>query len=266
MSSPADNPTPEAPEKPAPLLHDEPLEPTTPNPDPDPDQNEPEPEAIDSGPHPEREPEPIEISAGPFQLAESTDDERAHDAANRRKLRTVLLAALLVIILAGAVTLAVIGFRVNSQRHTTLSTPATIGTLTLDDSEDAAATAEYLRSAISAEITMDKAVGAVYTTPDDKSVLFFGGTRLLWSPDDELETAFTLLGDEEGTVTNIHDVEPGDFGGTMQCGITKSDGTDLQVCGWADHGSLAVAMFLNRTPEEAATLMQTIRTATQTRN
>ncbi|WP_127546920.1 hypothetical protein [Actinoplanes sp. OR16] len=215
---------------------------------------------------PQAEPEPIEISAGPFQLAETSDDERDHEAANRRKVRTVLLSGLLVITAAGLATLAYVGWQVNSQRHTTLSTPATIGTLTLDDSDDATATADYLRSAISAEITMDKAVGAVYTTPDDKNVLFFGGTRLLWSPGTELENAFTLLGDEEGTVTDIHDVPAGDLGGTMKCGTTKSDGTDLQVCGWADHGSLAVAMFLDRSSTEAAPLMQTIRAATQTRD
>jgi hypothetical protein len=224
----------------------------------------PEPSPV-SEPSPLSEPAPIEIDAGPFQLGEATEDERTHEAANRRKLRTVLMAGLLVVALGGAGTLAYVGWQVNTQRHTTLSVPATIGSLTLDDSEDATATADYLRSAISAEITMDKAVGAVYTTNDDKNVLFFGGTRLLWSPDNELESAFTLLGDEEGTVTGIEDVDAGELGGTMQCGVTKSDGTDLQVCGWADHGSLAVAMFLDRTATEAAGLMKDIRNATQTR-
>jgi hypothetical protein len=223
-------------------------------------ESQPEPH-LDSHP----EPRPIEINAGPFQLGETTDDERSHEAANGRKVRRVLLGGLLVVIVAGVATLGYVGWQVNTQRHTTLSVPSTIGTLSLDDGEDAAATADYLRSAISAEITMDKAVGAVYTSSDDKSVLFFGGTRLLWSPDSELESAFTLLGDEEGTVGEIRDVDAGELGGTMQCGVTKSDGTDLQVCGWADHGSLAVAMFLDRTPTEAAGLMKDIRAATQTR-
>lgn len=211
------------------------------------------------------QPEPVEIDAGPFHLAETSDDQERRQAGSRRTIRTVLLGALLVIIVAGAVTLGYVGWQVNTQRHAALSTPPTIGDLTLDDSEDATATAEYLRSAISAEITMDKAVGAVYTSPDDKTVLFFGGTRLLWSPDTELENAFTLLGDEEAPVTDLQDVDPGSLGGTMRCGTTTSDGTPLSICGWADHGSLAVAMFPDRAQSEAAALMSRIRAGTQTR-
>ncbi|MEU8244602.1 hypothetical protein AB0C07_40635 [Actinoplanes missouriensis] len=216
---------------------------------------------------PADKPSPIEISAGPFQLTEpaAADDKRPPNPAGR-KVRMVLLGTLLVAIGAGSVTLGYVGWQVNTQRHTTLSTPSTIGDLTLDDSEDAGSTADYLRSAISAEITLDKAVGAVYTGADERNVLFFGGTKLLWSPDKELDNAFTLLGDEESPVTGLTDVDAGDLGGTMKCGTTTSDGTTLAVCGWADHGSLAVAMFLDRTESDAATLMRQIRTATQTRN
>ncbi|MBB2948143.1 hypothetical protein FB565_007914 [Actinoplanes lutulentus] len=209
------------------------------------------------------EPEPIEINAGPFQLAETSEEDTPK---NRRNVRKIVLSGLLAVSLVGAATLGYVAWQVNTQRHTTLSTPPTIGTLQLDDSEDAAATADYLRSAISAEITMDKAVGAVYTGSDNRSVLFFGGTALLWAPDKELENAFTLLGDEEGSVTGVDDVDPGDLGGTMKCGTTNSEGTTLTVCGWADHGSLAVAMFLDRTEPEAATLLRQIRKATQTRD
>ncbi|MEU4563760.1 hypothetical protein AB0F72_35740 [Actinoplanes sp. NPDC023936] len=226
-------------------------------------------------------PSPIEISDGPFRLAEpgpatsagsagpadeSADGGKRPPTTTGRKVRTVLLGALLVAIGAGSVTLGYVGWQVNTQRHTTLSIPSTIGDLTLDDSEDASSTAEYLRSAISAEITMDKAVGAVYTGADERNVLFFGGTRLLWSPDEELEKAFTLLGDEESPVTGLNEVDAGELGGTMKCGTTTSDGTNLAVCGWADHGSLAVAMFLDRPESDAATLMRQIRTATQTRD
>ena len=38
------------------------------------------------------------------------------------------------------------------------------------------------------------------------------------------------------------------------------------VCGWADHGSLALAMFPGRSEGDAATLLSQIRDATQKRN
>ena len=52
----------------------------------------------------------------------------------------------------------------------------------------------------------------------------------------------------------------------MKCGTTKSDGTDMPVCGWADHGSLALAMFPGRTETDSAKLLQDIRSAAQTRS
>ena len=51
----------------------------------------------------------------------------------------------------------------------------------------------------------------------------------------------------------------------MKCGTTKTDSGPLTVCGWADHGSLALAMFNNRTESEAAKVMVDIRKATETR-
>jgi hypothetical protein len=213
---------------------------------------------------------PFELSAtdngdSAFSLT-GPDDSEAPAAPQPRTARTVVLASLLVVALAGAGTLAWFGWQVNSQRQTTLSTPAKIGALTLDDSEQATSTADYLQAALNAEIPMDKAVGAVYSGGDEKSVLFFGGTTLLWSPESDLDSAFDLVNDEQSTIAGLKEVDPGDFGGTMKCGVARSqtDG-DLAVCGWADHGSLALAMFPNRAESEAAPLMREIRAATQTR-
>ncbi|GGN87017.1 hypothetical protein GCM10010112_69200 [Actinoplanes lobatus] len=217
---------------------------------------------------------PLELSATPddpdsdnaFGLTAAESDDTDRPTKPRSRTRTIVLASLLAVTVAGAGTMAVFGWRINSQRNTTLATPTSIGSLTLDDSEEAAATADYLQTALSAEIPMTKAVGAVYTGADKKSVLFFGGTSLFWSPSSELGTAFDLVGDDQGAVTGISDVEAGDLGGTMKCGVTHSSEGDLTVCGWADHGSLALAMFPNRTPAEAAPLMLQIRSATQTRS
>jgi hypothetical protein len=64
----------------------------------------------------------------------------------------------------------------------------------------------------------------------------------------------------------VHGVEAGSLGGTMQCGTTASTDGDISVCGWADHGSLAVALFPGRTEDESAALMRTFRDAAQKRD
>ncbi|WP_430782241.1 hypothetical protein [Actinoplanes sp. G11-F43] len=212
---------------------------------------------------------PFEITADDgdtaFRISDAPSDEPAEPAPNR-KARTVVLGSLLAVALAGLGTVGWFGYQVNSQRHTNLATPATIGPLTLDDSEQATATSDYLQTALSAEISMDKSVGGVYTSPDERTVLFFGGTTLLWSPGSDLDSAFDLVSDDESGVSGLKEVDAGDFGGTMKCGVAKSADGDLTVCGWADHGSLALAMFADRTEAEAAPLMRELRSAIQTRS
>ena len=217
---------------------------------------------------------PLELSSGdssdtPFRLTAPHSDEpgpATEGAPRNRRTRTIVLSGLLVAALAGAAAIGWWGWQVNTQRQTNLATPTKIGALTLDDSEQAAATADYLQTALSAEISMTKAVGAVYTDSTEKTVLFFGGTTLLWSPESDLDSAFSLVSDDQGAVTNLHEVDAGPFGGTMKCGLTSSPEGDITVCGWADHGSLALAMFPNRPEPEAAPLMRELRAATQTRN
>jgi len=40
----------------------------------------------------------------------------------------------------------------------------------------------------------------------------------------------------------------------------------MPVCGWADHGSLALAMFPGRSVDDSARLFVDIRSAAQTRH
>jgi hypothetical protein len=203
---------------------------------------------------------PIDI--GPVDLAEQPAEEPSRP---RSKLRLILLTAVLAVALTGAVVLGWTAWQVASQKDATLAAPTQIGTLRLDESEDGRSTADYLQTALSAEVDLDKAVGAVYIDEAGKNVLFFGGTTLLWTPEADLDTAFDLIADNEGAVTDLRGVPAGSLGGTMKCGTTKSQDGDLAVCGWADHGSLALAMFPGRPIAEAAPLLIQIREATQSR-
>ncbi|MFD0517722.1 hypothetical protein [Paractinoplanes durhamensis] len=203
---------------------------------------------------------PIDI--GPVELAEEQPETAPRP---RSKARMIVLSSLLVAAVGGAGVLGYTAWQISSQKDAQLATPDKIGSLTLDTSEDAKSTADYLQTALAAEVDLDKTVAAVYTEPGDKNVLIFGGTTLIWTPEDDLDTAFNLISDNQGAVTDLHDVPAGDLGGTMKCGTTKSDSGELPVCGWADHGSLALAMFPNRTLADATPLFQQIRTAVESR-
>jgi hypothetical protein len=212
---------------------------------------------------------PIEIGEVGLTLNEATDEEQEQQQPVRRsRLRRTLLIAVLVVAVVGAGFLGYEAYQIVTQKDAKLATPAQIGTLTLDNSEDAKSTADYLQTAIAAEIDMDNTIGAVYTEGANagKDILLFGGTTLFWTPDNDLDAAFDMIADNEGAVTNLHDVPAGPLGGTMRCGTTKTDSGPLTVCGWADHGALAVALFNNRTEQEAAKLLPDIRKATETRS
>jgi hypothetical protein len=212
------------------------------------------------------ESQPFELDE-PFHLTVTGDGTpSAEPPKPRSKVRRIVLGALLAVALAGLAALGYAGWQIRSQKDATLSTPAEIGSLTLDETENGQATADYLQTALSAEVDLDKAVGAVYRDANGQSILFFGGTTLIWTPDSDLDTAFGLIADNQGAVTGLHEVDAGKLGGTMKCGSTKTDDGDLSVCGWADHGSLALAMFPVRSESESAKLLLQLRDATEKRH
>jgi hypothetical protein len=210
---------------------------------------------------------PIEIGEIGLTADDTNGEDQEQQSVRRSPVRRILLSSLLVLAVVGAGVLAYEAYQIVTQKDARLATPAQIGSLKLDNSENAKSTADYLQTAIAAEINMDKTIGAVYTDSANtgKDVLLFGGTTLFWTPENDLDTAFNMIDDNEGAVTNLHEVPAGPLGGTMKCGTTKTDSGPLTVCGWSDHGALALAMFNNRTESEAATVMRQIRDAAETR-
>jgi hypothetical protein len=228
------------------------------------------PEAQTAGPDQraavQGEPRTIDIGGAPFRLSGDTGDEENQPPAPRSRTRTIVLGSLLAVGLAGASVVGYAGWRVAAEKDVTLTAPREVAGLRVDDSEDGRTTAEYLQTALSAEVDLDTAVGAVYSDGAGQSVLFFGGTTLIWTPEDDLDTAFDLVSDDERSVVGLHKVSPGKLGGTMKCGKTEGSDGDMVVCGWADHGSLALAMFPDRSEAESAKLLVQIRDTAQTRN
>lgn len=180
--------------------------------------------------------------------------------------RRVVIAALAGVVLLLAVIIGVSWHFLNRQ-SVSLEPPATLAGLTLDTSDDAKNTAEYLRTAVAAKVSLDESVGVVYRDPADQGhdVLLFGGTKLLLNPGKELDQALGLLNDTSGEVTGLHEVPPGPLGGVMRCGTSTGEGGPMSVCGWADRDSLAVALFPGRTIDQAATLFRELRAGIERR-
>jgi hypothetical protein len=184
-----------------------------------------------------------------------------------RRPRTILLIAVGVLVVALAVFYGPTLWQINQQRGATLSTPAQVAGLHLDDSSDARDTADYIREAVATKTQFDKSVGAVYLDEGGtaRSVIFVGGTGLIWSPDDALRSAFGVISDDSGGVSHQRDIPAGPLGGVMRCGTTSTTDGDMSVCGWADHGCLAVSLFPNRSVDEAARILGEMRGAMQRR-
>jgi hypothetical protein len=208
--------------------------------------------------------------------AAKADNDAAADrpAADSSSRSTFLRPRNLVLISLGVVLLLVIGifgptaWEVWAERDVHIATPARINSLELDDSQGAHDTVDYMQNAIKTSVTLDRTTGAVYaeSSGDSKSVVFVGGTGTLVTPNEALDKSFGLITDEAGGVDGVHEVEAGPLGGTMKCGTTTTDGNGMAVCGWADHGSLGIAMFPNRKVDESAELLRTMRKAMQTRS
>jgi hypothetical protein len=213
--------------------------------------------------------DPFDPESGGFPhdeaMAAELADAGARAAARKRRNRWLLIGGLVVAFVA--VASALISWRYLNGPHTALSTPDTVAGLHRVTDADTNTTTDYLRDALAADASLGGAVGAVYADPAsaDRRVLLFGGTGSISSPGSELDSAFALLNDQSGNVTGIHEVTPGPLGGVLKCGTSNGDGAPISICGWADDGSLALALFPGRSMDEAADLMRQLRTAIEHR-
>jgi hypothetical protein len=196
--------------------------------------------------------------------AEDADEVPARRTPRRRR---IVLGAVLALGLIGAGLGSTTGWRVIQQKDATLTMPERVAGLARDDRDGARETAEYLRSALAADVDLDESLGAVYADPADsrRSVLIFGGTGLRWQPEQDLDRAFEVLSDDGGTAAGLRTFPPGALGGVVKCGNSEGQDGDMTVCGWADHGSLLLGMFPGRGVDESAALLREMRQAVLSR-
>jgi hypothetical protein len=207
--------------------------------------------------------QPIDVTPPPGEPV-----EEPQTTPRRRRTRLIVLGSLLTVGLVGAVFMGTVGWRVMQEKDASLETPPEVAGLRLDQSQQAQETAEYLRTAIGARIDLDQSIGVVYTDPAsaNRSVLLFGGTTLIWTPGGDLDTLFDVLADDTGAVNNLREVDAGDLGGVMKCGESVAPEGNTTVCGWADHGSVVLALLPGRSQDEGAQLLREIRGTIQSRD
>jgi hypothetical protein len=196
-----------------------------------------------------------------------TPEDSTGSLHRRRRIRIVAIIGAIAVLFCIGVVVGPTAWDLVRARNTRISVPHQVAGLTLDESENAKGTADYLKTAVETGVSFDSAVGAVYTDggAEPRSVIFVGGTGLFMTPDKELKSLFDLLTDSTGGVEQVHPVPAGSFGGVMKCGMTSTEDGNMAVCGWADHGSVAVALFPDRGVGESATLMRQMRHAMQRR-
>ncbi|GIJ49675.1 hypothetical protein Val02_65610 [Virgisporangium aliadipatigenens] len=139
----------------------------------------------------------------------------------------------------------------------TISLPATVAGMTKVDDADLQKTADETATKIKNSTDADSAIAAYYAPDGDvqKIVGLVGATTRITDPESELDGAFSSA----LAVSGVRKVDAGPLGGVMKCGNTSSGGVALTVCGWADGGSLALGIFLNRSVTESGDLFVKIR-------
>ncbi|HZN74915.1 MAG TPA: hypothetical protein VFC00_25045 [Micromonosporaceae bacterium] len=93
----------------------------------------------------------------------------------------------------------------------------------------------------------------VYRDSRNRRVTVVGATGFILDPEGDLAGELEKLG-----LTGVTPVEPGPLGGHQRCGKAGDNGA---VCGWADHGSIAVATFAGRGVQDSARLLRELRGA-----
>lgn len=210
----------------------------------------------------------VELGDAPVDFADDDGPEPEPASPGHRRALLIAIGGAAVLCAASAVAFGPRVYHVVSERGTTVNTPPQIGDLRRDSSPDAQSTADYIRAAVASAAGLDKSIGDVYTTPggnDGNSIIFAGGTTSIWSPSGSLKNVLAVVSDDNGGVSDLQNVPTGKLGGLAQCGTTKTDDADMLVCAWADYSSVAIALFPNRSRDDAQNLFATLRPAIEHR-
>jgi len=121
-------------------------------------------------------------------------------------------------------------------------------------------TADKLLGALESEQWDEQSVSVLYTDQRQRGATLLATTRFVYDPEKALTERFTKLTDEL-KIRDSGPVDAGELGGYERCGTGTLNGRGIAVCGWADHGSLALLVTAGRSVPETADLLGTVRAA-----
>jgi hypothetical protein len=151
------------------------------------------------------------------------------------------------------------------QEQATVALPDRVGDLVKSDDAALSSMVAATMEPLNGSSALNHVVGSGYEDPTDtkQKVVIVAASGRIQSPELEMQTMFSEL--KENSVKDITDYPPGPLGGRVRCGAIEEGGAPFTVCAWADHGSLGLGMFLNRSVEESALLFVRIRQEVVTR-
>ncbi len=151
----------------------------------------------------------------------------------------------------------------SDQYPATLSTPDQVAGLARSAESGLEDAAVQMAATMSGEMSFAEQIAAVYVdeAAPDRAVALWGGTALLRDPQARLDDAFRDAAAGGFPAVEPQEVEPGPPGGVARCGRGNVPELPMTVCGWADHGSLVMLVFLSRDLEESGSLLRDFRAA-----
>jgi hypothetical protein len=146
------------------------------------------------------------------------------------------------------------------QYPASVNTTATVPGLTRIDDASAKNSAEQLQKSLTSDHLDESGFTVAYQDASNKQqrVLVFGATRFITNPTRDLEASIHKLGTKI-QVSDVREIDPGVFGGEQRCAAARLDGRSATLCGWSDHGVIAIAVFQGKQLEAASLAMQNIR-------
>ncbi|GAA2625591.1 hypothetical protein GCM10010399_66310 [Dactylosporangium fulvum] len=146
------------------------------------------------------------------------------------------------------------------QYPASVDTAATVPGLTRTDDAAAKKTAEQLRTSLTSDHLDESGFTVTYQDAANRQqrVIVFGATRFITDPARDLDASIRKLGTKI-QISDVRKVDPGVFGGEQRCAASRMDGRSAAVCGWSDHGVIAIAVFTGKSVDQAAATTRNLR-------
>lgn len=213
-------------------------------------------------------PPPTPDVTGPYPIVQLGPVDVPRPRPNLKPL-WIALVVLLVIAVVGGGGAWYYFERMDSAidaERATVALPDRLADLAKTDKPELTQIADTAMDNLALQEYLTNIVGGAYADPTDpkQNVVIVAASGRVEDPDAEVQSLFSGMGPGI-EVRGITDYPPGGLGGRVRCGSIESAGGEMSACGWADHGSLGIGLFMQRPIDESALLFVHIRQLVVTR-